>query len=73
MILSVDSKSEKVYINNFVDNEFLSRDSMAFREHLGKMTPDVDMTYIFTCEFCDYDEEITVPMTVQFFWPTARR
>ena len=44
MILSVDGNSEKAYINNFVDNEFLSRDSLAFREYLTSVTPDVNMT-----------------------------
>ena len=34
MIISVDGKSDKAYINNFVDNEFLSIDSLAFREYL---------------------------------------
>ena len=43
MILSVDGNSEKSYINNFVDNEFLSRDSLSFRQHLVKVTPDMDM------------------------------
>ena len=72
-LLSVEGDTDRTKVNSFVENEFLSRDSMAFREHLGNITPDVDMTYIFTCEFCNYDEEITVPMTLQFFWPTARR
>ena len=70
-ILSIDGNSDKNSINGFVENEFLSRDSLAFRNHLIKITPDIDMNYLFTCEFCNYDEEITVPMTVQFFWPSA--
>ena len=71
-ILSVDGNSDKNSINGFVENEFLSRDSLAFRNHLIKITPDIDMNYLFTCEFCNYDEEITVPMTVQFFWPSVK-
>jgi hypothetical protein len=72
-IVSVDGKSDTVYVNSFVDNEFLSRDSLAFRNHLLEITPDVDMNYLFTCELCDFDQEVTVPMTVQFFWPSAKR
>lgn len=72
-ILSVDGKSDITYVNNFVENEFLSRDSLAFRNHLLKITPDIDMNYLFTCELCDYEQEVTVPMTVQFFWPAAKR
>ena len=72
-IVSVDGKSDTAYVNSFVDNEFLSRDSLAFRNHLLEITPDVDMNYLFTCELCDFDQEVTVPMTVQFFWPSAKR
>ena len=72
-ILSVDGNSDKNSINGFVENEFLSRDSLAFRNHLTKTTPDVDMEYLFTCELCGFEQEVTVPMTVQFFWPTAKK
>jgi len=70
IILSVDGKSEKSYINNFVDNEFLSRDSLAFRQYLASITPDVDMNV----EVVDSDgkkTEVAVPITVRFFWPSA--
>lgn len=70
MIISVDGSSEKSYINNFVDNEFLSRDSLAFRQYLASITPDVDMNV----EVVDSDgkkTEVAVPITVRFFWPSA--
>ena len=36
---------KKTSVNNFVENEFLSRDSMAFRNiYVNEITPDVDMT-----------------------------
>ena len=72
-ILSVDGNDDTVHVNSFVDNEFLSRDSLAFRNHLVKTTPDIDMDYLFTCELCGFEQEMTVPMTVQFFWPTAKK
>ena len=71
-ILSVDGETNKTKVNSFVDNEFLSRDSLSFREHLAKITPDLDMSYNYTCPSCDHEEEMTVPMTVQFFWPSTR-
>ena len=70
MILSVDSKSEKVYINNFVDNEFLSRDSLAFRQNLSSITPDVDMTTQIV-DSTGKEIEVTIPVTLRFFWPSA--
>jgi len=70
MILSVDGKSEKSYINNFVDNEFLSRDSFAFRQHLSSITPDVDMSTTVV-DAGGKEIEVTIPVTVRFFWPSA--
>ena len=70
MILSVDGKSEKVYINNFVDNEFLSRDSLAFRQYLSSITPDVDMTTQIV-DSTGEEIEVTIPVTLRFFWPSA--
>ena len=70
MILSVDGKTEKSYINNFVDNEFLSRDSYALREYLVDITPDVDMSVKITNSI-GKEVEVAVPITVRFFWPSA--
>ena len=70
MILSVDGKSETEYINNFVQNEFLSRDSLAFRQYLTSITPDVDMTTIVV-DTNGKETEVTIPVTVRFFWPSA--
>ena len=70
MILSVDGKSEKSHINNFVDNEFLSVDSLAFRQHLTSITPDVDMTTTVV-DSAGKETEVTIPVTVRFFWPNA--
>ena len=70
MILSVDGKTEKSYINNFVENEFLSRDSYALREYLVDITPDVDMSVKIT-NSAGKEVEVAVPITVRFFWPSA--
>jgi hypothetical protein len=68
MLLSVDGKSEIGYLNNFVDNEFLSRDSLAFRTYLSSVTPDINMTATIQDE--DGEEQVVViPITLRFFWP----
>ena len=71
-ITSVDGDNTQSVVNNFVDNEFLSVDSLAFRQYADEITPDVDMTYTYTSILGD-EKEIVVPMTTQFFWPTARK
>ncbi len=70
MILSVDGKSEKSHINNFVDNEFLSRDSLAFRQYLSSITPDVNMT-TKVVDSTGKESEVTIPVTLRFFWPST--
>ena len=70
MIISVDGNSERAFVNNFVDNEFFTQDSQAFRNHYQEITPDIDMGIVID----DGGEgvEITVPMTVRFFWPSVK-
>lgn len=70
MILSVDGKSEKSYINNFVENEFLSLDSLAFRKNLKTVTPDIDMTTTVV-DSNGKESEVTIPVTLRFFWPES--
>jgi len=68
-IISVDGKTDTSFINKFVDNEFLSIDSLEFRKHMATVTPDIDMT---TTIMVDGEEtEVTIPVTVRFFWPST--
>jgi len=69
-IISVDGDTKRASINGFVDNEFLSRDSIAFRTYVSTIMPDVDMTSTYTDDDGE-EKEFTVPMTVTFLWPNA--
>ena len=70
IIKSVDGKSERKDIDDFVDNQFMARDSMAFREYIKDVAPDID--FKTNVKLSDGSEqEVTVPMTVRFFWPNA--
>lgn len=72
MIQTVDGESDPLKIKHFVENEFLSRDSLAFRQNLEKINPDVDMTLYFECPECGHeDDSMQLPMNVNFFWPRA--
>ena len=70
MLISVDGNSDRAFVSNFVDNEFLSRDSLAFRTNFSKITPDIDMT-VNVIDSSGKETEVTIPVTVRFFWPTA--
>ena len=68
MILAVNGDSERKNVRAFVDNQFLARDSRAFRNYLRDFQPDVDMKF--------YPENgpeggIDIPIGVNFLWPDA--
>jgi len=70
IIASVDGNSEKQHINEFVDNELLSVDSLELRKYLNSINPDINMTTLAT--FPDgIEQEVAVEITAQFFWPSA--
>jgi len=71
LIIGIDGKTDRATINKFVDNELLSKDSMALRAYAREITPELDMTFNFTCSSCSHEERMDVPMTVQFFWPES--
>tara|TARA_Y100000593_G_scaffold94724_1_gene195409 strand:- start:1575 stop:2363 length:789 start_codon:yes stop_codon:yes gene_type:complete len=70
-ITSVDGDSDKGNIHQFVTTQFLSQDAKAFRTYMSSVTPDIDMTYNFINPDDGSEKEITVPMTVDFFWPKS--
>lgn len=70
MIQSVDGDTTTAAIHKFVDKEFLSRDTMALRKEVEKLSPDIDMSFYFECSECGHEQGKTqIPMNVQFFWP----
>ena len=71
-ILAVDGDRERNTVNKFVDNEFLSVDSFAYRVYLASITPDIDLSYSVELDNGEV-EEVAVPVTAQFFWPSVIR
>jgi hypothetical protein len=65
MITSVNGDTDTKNIREFVDNNFLARDSRAFREYIKEIQPDVDLTF-----FPDgSDTKVDIPIGLRFFWP----
>jgi len=65
VITSVEGKTEKKDIREFVDNYLLAKDSRALREYIKEVQPDVDLTF-FPSEGGD---RVSVPIGINFFWP----
>ena len=69
IITSIDGKSDPEAVRTFVENELLAKDNLEFRKHMRDILPDVDMSFKFTCQFCNHEERMVVPISAQFFWP----
>lgn len=70
MIVEVDGNSDRGYINKFVVNGLLARDSRALRNHIREMSPDMDMRFDFTSELTGETEALDIPFGVGFFYPS---
>jgi hypothetical protein len=69
IIAAVDGNNDAGHISTIVDN-MLSRDSLALREYLKTITPEIDTTFHYQCGNCEHsNEKMAVPITVSFFWP----
>jgi hypothetical protein len=59
-----DSKSET--ITEFTQN-LLARDSIALRNYIQEISPDIDLTS--EIEIGGETVSVSIPLTVAFFWP----
>lgn len=72
IIIDWNGETNKSKILKLVAEELLSRDSYALRDFLLDINPGVNTSVPFSCEECGYEDNITLPMDVNFFWPTRR-
>ena len=69
IITEIDGNPDRATIRRFVNEELVSKDSLAFRTHLREFMPDIDSTFQFTCGHCQLERKEETPMGVSFFWP----
>jgi hypothetical protein len=70
IITSINGDRDQKSIREFVDNYLLAVEARALREYYTKVSPDIELKYF--PEDSDYTGEgITVPVSVNFFWPDA--
>ena len=70
VIIAVDDKTDSGTINAFVDN-MLARDSLHLRAELTELAPDIEMVQEVTFPSGER-REVSIPVDITFFWPTAR-
>ena len=67
-VTEVDGDSKPETITSFTQN-MLARDSVAFRNYIKEITPDIDLTS--EIEIGGETVSVSIPLTVEFFWPKA--
>ena len=67
-IIEVDGDSKPETIVNFSQN-LLARDSAALRKYILDISPDIDLTS--EIELGGETVSVSIPLTVEFFWPST--
>ena len=70
VITAVDGDTNVGNIRKFVDT-LSAYDSLKFRTYLKEITPSINRTVEYTCKHCSAVGDISLPLTVNFFWPTT--
>tara|TARA_R110000824_G_scaffold122222_4_gene279080 strand:- start:1274 stop:2104 length:831 start_codon:yes stop_codon:yes gene_type:complete len=68
MIVSVNDNSSAEVVNYLIEN-IPSMDSRHLRLAYKLSAPNIDLTQHFICNECDYEQDLEVPLTADFFWP----
>jgi hypothetical protein len=68
IIVRVNEVIDPALLKQFVE-QCPTKISREIRTRYEKIMPDVDMSVPFTCSNCEYESEVDMPMTAEFFWP----
>ena len=69
MIQDIDGNTDRGFINNFVKNNLLARDTRALRNYVAKISPDLDLKFNFTSDITGDTEALDIPLGAGFFYP----
>ena len=67
-IIEVDGDNKSETITAFSQN-MLARDSVALRNYIQEISPDIDLTS--EIEMGGESVSVSIPLTVEFFWPKS--
>ena len=70
IIKEVEGDNSSTVINNIAQN-ILARDSIALREEIARVQPDIELKQ--DVEIGGETVEVDIPMTVTFFWPNSKK
>ena len=67
IITSINGDRESKTIREFVDQAFLAKDSIALRDEIKRVQPDIILEYVEEGEV----EGTPIPINLNFFWPKS--
>ena len=67
-IVSVSGVDERGLVEKFVD-VMPARDSSYLKSSYNKISPNIDLSYDYSCDSCDEETLINIPFSANFFWP----
>lgn len=68
-IVALNDDTDKSIINQFVEL-MPAFDSRHIRNAIKAVTPNLDLTQDYHCSECNHEQEMEVPFTTDFFWPS---
>jgi len=70
MIEEIDGNNDRGFINNFVKNNLLARDSRVLRNYIQQISPDLELKFDFTSDLTGETEALDIPLGAGFFYPS---
>ena len=70
MIQSVDGNSDRGFVNKWVQNQFLAKDTKAFRAYVKSISPDLNLEFTFISDITGEQEALDIPFGISFFYPS---
>jgi hypothetical protein len=71
-IVSIDGIADRGKISQFV-KMMPARDSLALRNYIRDNEPGIEMKQDSVCDACGHEEEVNMPLGVNFLWPSSGR
>ena len=68
IVRTVNGSNRLEDINTFITNMPVL-DGRHLRKVYNSVAPDVQLNTTYTCDTCDSQEEVELPLTAEFFWP----
>jgi hypothetical protein len=68
ILVSANGVSDRRELSMFINN-MPAIDARHLRSLVNDLSPNIEMKNDFSCSSCDYEEEVEIPFTVEFFWP----